>query len=380
MIKCAAIYPNHITEEYKGKVKESVRRAFEHHFDEIFTTIHLPEYTLEEQMECFFMIAKEAKQYGLEVTADIGGAYITEILSDEEKLAYLKKIPVDFIRLDYGYAEDQVRTLYEQLEIRGFVFNASIYSKREVDEIMSFFQSIAEKIEIRACHNFYIRKDSGVDSEYALHQDSYLAEYQVPIYYCVPSYSNPRGPLHLGLCTLEKHRNKCIRNILTDLYLNYNLSAFMMADEWLNEEEYEEVEETLNILTMELPKEVVIDVQFFDNISKEEKDIVLKSHTFRNDSPEQFLRSQSSRQMAEFGCQIEENHTTVREEGVITIDNKLHKRYSGELQVVTKEACRDEKVNVVAKLVHLKDLSKLLRFREGISYRFKEVEDHESNS
>ena len=61
MIKCVAIYPNHITEDYIGKVKESVSRAYQHHFDEIFTTIHLPEYTLEEQMECFCLIAKEAK-------------------------------------------------------------------------------------------------------------------------------------------------------------------------------------------------------------------------------------------------------------------------------------------------------------------------------
>lgn len=374
MIKCVAIYPNHITEDYIGKVKESVSRAYQHHFDEIFTTIHLPEYTLEEQMECFSLIAKEAKQYGLEVTVDIGGLYITQILNDEEKLEFLKKIPFDFIRLDYGYDAKQVGNLYEQLDIRGFVFNASIYSQMEVDEIMTFFKTVAQDIEIRACHNFYIRETTGIDGEYALRQDSYLKKYKVPIYYCVPSYSNPRGPLHLGLCTLEKHRNQSIRNVLADLYLNYNLTAFMMADEWLSEAEYKEVEETLDVLTSELSKEVVIDVEFFPNVSKEEKDIVLKNHTFRNDSPGQFLRSQSSRQMAEFGCVIEKNHTVLRKEGMITIDNKMNKRYSGELQVIMKEACEDEGVNVVAKIVYANDLLKLMRFREGISYRFREVE------
>lgn len=378
MIKCVAIYPNHITEEYIGKVKESVGRAFLHHFDEIFTTIHLPEYTLEQQMECFKIIAGEAKKHSMEVTVDIGGAYITEILSDEKKLACLKEIPLDFIRLDYGYDEEQVKVLYEQLNIRGFVLNASIYSQKEVDENMSFFQTIDDNIEIRACHNFYIREATGIDGEYALRQDSYLKKYKVPIYYCVPSYSNPRGPLHLGLCTLEKHRNKSIRNVLADLYLNYNLTAFMMADEWLSESEYQEVEETMNILMSELEKEVVIDIQFYENVCEEEKKIVLKDHAFRNDSPEQFLRSQSSRQMAEFGCVIEKNHTIKREEGMITIDNKLNKRYSGELQVITKEACQDDNVNVVAKLVHQADLLKLKRFREGISYRFREV-DYEGN-
>lgn len=374
MIKCVAIYPNHITEEYIQKVKESVRLARQYHFEEIFTTIHLPEYTLDEQLATFEIIAKEAKQYALEVTVDMGGAYVSQILKDQKKFEFLKEIPFDFIRLDYGYNKEQVKALYEHLNIRGFVFNASIYSKEEVDTMMMFFRTIDKNIEIRACHNFYIRQETGIDAEYALRQDSYLEEYKLPIYYCIPSYSSPREPLHLGLCTVEKHRYQSIRSVLTDLYLNYHLTAFMMADEWLTPEEYEEVEETLYILGQNLQKEEVVEVCFFENATKEEKEIVLGTHIFRNDSPDQFLRSQSSRQMAETACVIKKNHTIAREEGVITIDNELNKRYSGELQVVTRKGSEDESVNVVAKLAYPKDLIKLMRFREGISYHFKEVE------
>ena len=77
MIKCVAIYPNHITDEYIGRVKKAVRLAHKYHMNEIFTTIHLPEYTLEEQLETFLLIAKEAKKYDLEVTVDIGGAILS---------------------------------------------------------------------------------------------------------------------------------------------------------------------------------------------------------------------------------------------------------------------------------------------------------------
>ena len=125
-------------------------------------------------MECFKIIAGEAKRYNLEVTVDIGGSHIVKILRDETKLAYLKQIPFDFIRLDYGYDEKQIQTLYNQLNIKGFVFNASIYSQKEVDETMTFFKAIDENIEIRACHNYYIREATGIDGEYALRQDSYL--------------------------------------------------------------------------------------------------------------------------------------------------------------------------------------------------------------
>lgn len=374
MIKCVAIYPDHITEEYKEKVKTAVKRAKDHHFDEIFTSIHLPEYSLEEQLECFRLITEEAKSFGLEVTADIGGAYISDILKNPRLLAGVRELPPDFIRLDYGYEKDQVKALYEQLPLRGFVINASIYSEKEVDENMAFFHSLGNEIEIRACHNFYIREESGIDGAYALQQDSYLKKYQIPIYYCVPSYSSPRGPLNLGLCTLEKHRNQRISHVLSDLYLNYHLTAFMMADEWLTEEEYREAEETLRLLTEPLENEIEIDVRFLENVSEEERKVVLGRHQFRNDSPDQFLRSKSSREMAEFGCLIDENHTEIREEGAITIDNKQNKRYSGELQVVTEKAERKDSVNVAAKLAYPEDLIKLMRFREGIVYHFREAE------
>lgn len=373
MIKCTAIYPNYITKDYVRKVKEAVQLAHQYHFQEIFTTIHLPEFTLDEQLAAFRLIAGEARRRGLEVTVDIGGAYIEQFLNDEDKLHSFKETRPDFVRLDYGYRKEQVKALYEILNIRGFVVNASIYQKEELDEIIAFFRSMDEKMEIRACHNFYIREGSGIDSVYALKQDSYLKEYLIPIYYCIPSYSHPREPLRLGSCTLEKHRYQSIRVVLADLYLNHSLNAFMMADEWMCKQEYEEAEETLTVLESRLQKEETINVIFFDHVSEEEKKIVLKDHVFRKDSPDQFLRSQSSRQMAEFACPIEKNHTEIRNEGSITIDNKYNKRYSGELQVVTRKAPADEKVNVVARLAHSKDLLKLLRFREGIIYRFQEA-------
>ena len=91
MIKCVAIYPNHITEEYIQKVKSSVELAAKHHFDEIFTTVHLPEYTFEDQLTTFQLIAGEAKKYDLDVTVDIRGSYIAEILKDKEKLEFVKQ-------------------------------------------------------------------------------------------------------------------------------------------------------------------------------------------------------------------------------------------------------------------------------------------------
>lgn len=375
MIKCVAVYPHEISSEYKTKVVNTIKLASKYGFNEVFTTIHLPEYSLENQLKTFAFISKNAKKYNLEVTVDIGGHFINEVLSNDKILDELKKIPFDFIRLDYGYDIVQTATLYSKLKLKGFVINASIYNEKEVDDIISSLMKIDKKIEIRACHNYYVRQETGLDSDFVIKQDLCFKKYNIPIYYCVPTHSNPRGPLHEGLCTIEWHRNKPIAEIITDLYLNHDLNALMMADEWLSEEEFKEVETTLNELSKPLPKSVKIKVTFMETATKQEKDVVLQEHTFRFDSPNRFLRSQSSRQMSEFADSFKKNVVTNRKAGYITIDNELYKRYSGELQVVMSDSSVDERVNFVARVINKKDLIKLARFREGITYTF--VEDDE---
>ena len=377
MIKCFAIYPHHISEEYIKKVKKTIDLAVKYKFNEVFTSIHLPEYSLEEQLESFKIIGSYAKLNNLEVTVDIGGHFIDEVLSDEEALFILKNIPFDFVRLDYGYSIEQCKSLYDKLNFKGFVINASIYNEQEVDNQVKNLKEIDNNIKIRACHNYYVRQESGLEETFAIKQDSYFTKYDIPIYYCVPTYSNPRGPLCDGLCTIERHRHKTIADIITDLYINYGLKAFMMADEWLSEDEFKQVEEILDKLTSPLNKIEDIEVKFMNNVSEEEKNIVLKKHEFRYDSSSYFLRSQSSRQMAEFAHKIKKNRLEKRVVGSITIDNELYKRYSGELQVVIKECNGDEKVNVVAKVCNRDDIVKLLRFREGIIYNFVEAKNED---
>lgn len=372
--KSIAIYPELVTESFTDRVKTAVQRAYKYHVNEIFTTIHLPEFTLDEQLAAFGVIAEEAKKSELEVTVDIGGNFIARILKDPDKMEFLKKVRFDFIRLDYGYCKEQLIELYHRLEFRGFVLNASMYDQKETDEVIAMFRSIDEHMEIRACHNFYIRENSGLDGKYAMIQDSYLIKYGIPVYYCIPSYTHPRGPLGLGLCTLEKHRYQSIRYVLADLILNYRVKAFMLADEWLEETDYLEMEETLKLLDKPLHEEEVIEVDFFDGVTEMEKNIVLQRHIFRKDSPERFLRSRSSREMAEFACNLNANRIADMEEGTITIDNERNKRYSGELRVITRKTEKEDGTNVVAKLAQQQDLVKLMRFREGVVYRFLERE------
>lgn len=372
MIKCLAIYPHIVDKVYIERVKETSRLAYKYGFNEVFTTLHLPEYSIEDQLKTLEIISNERKRYGFELTVDIGGNYISKILNDEKKCEFVRKQDIDFIRLDYGYNFLEVKELYKKLNIKGFVINASIYSEDEVDDCVKKFKEIDKNIKLRACHNYYVRKDSGIDEVFALKQDSYFKKYNMPIYYCLPSHTSPRGPLHLGLCTLEKHRFMDLDDIVVDLYLNFDLNALMVADQWLSEDEYKSINNTLVALEEKLPNIVDIKVEFLNGASKEEKEIVLKEHKFRYDSPFYLLRSVSSRQMAEFAKEIDKNNVIKRKKGYITIDNVLNKRYSGELEVVLKDTMKDDGANVVARIVDDKDIIKLFRYKEGLTYRFIE--------
>ncbi len=372
MIKSIAVYPHHINDDYKEKVRRTIKLAASYGFNEVFTTIHLPEYSLDEQLQSYSLIFDEVKAYGLKLTVDIGGGFIGEVLSNQKYLHVLQEYGPDFIRLDYGFDTDQVETMYSELHPAGFVINASIYSEDEVDRIVEAFRVLDSQLELRACHNYYPKEETGIDDCFALRQDSYFEKYNIPVYYCIASCENARGPLYSGLCTIEDHRKLPADLAIASLYVNHGLSAFMLADEWLNEAEFETVQKTLEVLTEELDYPQEIEVQFAKGVSEEEKKIVLKEHQFRFDSSFWFLRSQTSRQMAEFSEKIIPNNCTKRKTGDITIDNERYKRYSGEMVVVMKPSSEDRRVNNVGRISKRSDILKLLRFREGVRYKFIE--------
>lgn len=116
-------------------------------------------------------------------------------------------------------------------------------------------------------------------------------------------------------------------------------------------------------------KELVLHVSFLENATKEEKQLLLgRVHAIRYDSNSRILRSQSSREMAEFAKKIKAHNTVERKALTITIDNENYLRYSGEVQFVLQDLPSDERVNV-AGCIAKEDAWKLQYYREGFAYR-----------
>lgn len=368
MIRCISVYPNKTESCNENKLREYLTLAKKYHIDEVFTSIHLPELTLAEQIGFLSNVSNCARELNLKLIADIGGGFIKEALKDEGIMKQLQDFEIAYLRLDYGYSFEQLKELYERLNLKGFVINASMVSEEELTRHLDFFYELDSQISIRACHNFYVREESGLDPDFVLQQSAYFEKRGILVYYCAPCYDHPRGPLHLGLPTLEMHRWQPLDWILLDLSYTYHAKAVLLADEWMSEESLKALDQVLS------EKEVDIEVIFDGKVTEEEKEIVLGCHSFRYDSNSSFLRSRSSREMAEFASMIPSKNCVGRHVGDITVDNENYLRYSGEMQVVLRDAKADSRVNVVAHLKNREDIKKLSFFREGIVYRFIEAE------
>lgn len=368
MHQCISVYPTFINQTTVHQLKEYLILAKKYGINEVFTSIHLPEFTMEMQLAYLELVSEYACQLDMELTADIGGPFIQRALEDETVLKRLSQIKLDFLRLDYGYDETQLKLLYHSLNLKGFIINASMIDESLLIHHLSYFKSLNENIFIRACHNFYVREESGLDTEFALKQTQLFQKYDIPVFFCVPCHDHPRGPLHLGLPTLEHHRYLPMDTVILDLIYTYHSDGLLYSDEWMSEKQFQLIKEIVQNKTIQIP------VILSKNLTETEKRIILKKHIFRYDSNKLLLRSRTSREMAEFASSIQPLNCTERNTGCITIDNERYLRYSGELQVVLKDLDKDERVNVAGRLKNLDDIQKLLFFRSGITYEFVEAD------
>lgn len=366
MIRCIAVYPAENPESKTKQWEQYLTLAEKYGFQEVFSSIHIPELPLPAQIASVRSLSAMAHKHGMDLCVDIGGAYISEILKDRKALAAVKNCRIDTIRLDYGYKRDQIKQLYKKLDVKGFVLNASIYSYEEAEKEIQFLQSLSKDIVIRGCHNYYPLPETGLDASFAMQQDEVFKKWNIPVIYCIPSMTNPRLPMHAGLPTIEKHRYAGVSAVMLDLIHNFHCEAVMFADEFFNESEFAEAERILEKKTIAIPV-------LLNKASEEEREIILKKHVFRYDSNDSILRSQSSREMASFAKSVIPCSCTRRHIGDIIILNRNAKRYSGEMQVAEKEMPRSTMANVIGRIDH-HSMELLSYCRYGYTYDFKEKE------
>lgn len=362
-----AIYPSVQWKQQTVQWSDYLEKAGEYGFREVFSSMHLPELALKDQVEMLEELARTANHLGMELTVDIGGGEIGQLLADSQMCARVRSAGIGLLRLDYGFCTEQAGALYNRLGIKGFVVNASIYDREEAEAVKKNLTAIDSRMELRACHNFYPRPETGLDREFFNEQNRIFAELGLITYACIPGKSHPRPPLGLGLPTLEQHRGMNLEQVCVDLVCSPGIGGVMAADEFFNETELACVARAVN------REALTLQIRLETGVGQVERELILgTSHHIRYDSNRQVLRSRTSREMSRIGAKVAPGLTGERRRGMVTVDNERYGRYSSEVQILLADLEADSRVNCCGQISE-EDMWKLDFYRQGFDYQFQEI-------
>lgn len=283
----------------------------------VFTSLHMSEEVSATYKNEIMSMCSWLKLRGFKVIGDVSPSSLSTFnVSSLEELQ--KLLQIDYFRLDDGFSKDDVATL-----TLDFVFNAST----EIAIANQFSEPIL-------MHNFYPRPETGLDREQFQEKNKKLKKQGAKLLAFIPG-EYKRGPLYLGLPTLEEHRLLPSYISYLDLVKKEMLDYVFVGDLKLDWKQYQLIQAFENTGKIAIP------------VHLENEELYNQSFTIRTDSPKQLLRLKESRQYAKAGPTIEPTEAKDRSRGIITMDNKRYLRYSGEIQITKADFEKDDRVNVV---------------------------------
>lgn len=309
-------------------------------FNSVFTSLHIPEANYEKAVSEFKEIARLCKELNMNIIADISPRAFTYLGADMNNLKAIKDLGVYGVRVDFGFSPKEIAEFTRNPYGLKIEINASTVTKRFLKELESFNPDYEM---LQACHNYYPRLNTGISIETFKKKNQMLKKHNLKISAFIPSLVNKRGPIFEGLPTLEIHRLLEPQICAKELFA-LGIDGVFFGDSIPAEEE---------LKTVGGVSEEVIDfrIETFNPCSVEENIIFSAVHENRPDAAEDVVRSTNSRVTLKKEDIINPYNNIERKTGFITIDNKNYLRYCGELQICKKDLPKDERANVVGKII-----------------------------
>ncbi|AZB43106.1 DUF871 domain-containing protein [Bacillus sp. FJAT-42376] len=302
-------------EQAEERIWEAGRLGVKH----AFTSLHIPEDKGDMAQKAKVLLAA-AKEAGIQVFADVSAG--TPAKLGLSSFSSLKSLGVTGLRLDDGFKAMEAAEISKEFSI---AVNASILFERELQDL---FSHGAAPDSIVAWHNFYPRRETGLDDAFFRKQNQLFKQYGMSTAAFIPGRMAKRGPLFEGLPTLEKHRSADPVHAAIELQQLDTDHVFIgdadFSDGLLEDLLLYSCENTIKI--------------------KISSDIPLKkNYKVRPDLSRDVIRLLNTRtedSVPPFRC-------VARKAGSLTMDNDLYGRYRGEIQIVKHHLPADERVNVI---------------------------------
>jgi uncharacterized protein len=318
--------------------KKGVKRAF--------TSLHIPEETGDLASKAKKLL-EVARDYGIDVYADVSKKTPKHL--GIQTLEDLSSLGVAGLRLDDFFDDETILKLSKQFRL---AVNASIILEKD---LITLLAKGIEADRLIAWHNFYPRRETGLDETFFQNQTALFKRYNIPVCAYVPGRGEKRGPLFEGLPTLERHRHMDPFVSAVELY------RWGIADVYVGDPD---PGEGLLVQLVKYDDDKMMPIRIQSSFLQE------GAHRPRPDFARDVLRLMDTRREEA----VVPESTNERTLGTITMDNDLYGRYRGEVQIALRDLPADERVNVIGQVIS-EDHPLLSLVQPGQMVFFKKIND-----
>lgn len=296
----------------------------------IFLSLHISEEFGEGYCQKAETACRWLTENGFRIIADVSPK-AAACFGGQDVAQLAERLGIWALRLDYGFSTEEMCRLAQKLPL---VLNASTVSDEVVCRVLRC------NPHVMAMHNFYPRPETGLDRGYLTSRTKALQALGLRVLAFVPGDTAFRGPLHLGLPTLEEHRGLPPSVGYADLMIRCGMDGVFAADPGVSPAEIERIGRYCRQGVWELPARLL----------PECSSLYGQVFTSRPDSPGRLIRFAESREYSCFGGDVAPLPPTPRNRGAVTMDNSGYGRYSGEIQLIRSDLPPDPRVNVIGHL------------------------------
>lgn len=313
-----SVYLSDIDEAYLKKAAECNAKY-------IFTSLHIPEEDLSDLEETLPYFLDLAKTYNLSIIPDISPYTFEKLGLENNDFAGLKALGFSLVRLDFGF--EDVNTVKEIAKYFNVVLNASLVN----DSYLADLEAVDFNLDsLYLMHNFYPLQDTGLNDTYFASLNAVHQTYPVKTMAFVAGDKKRRLPLYEGLPTLERHRYTNPYVAAVELYKKYDIDVILIGD---NQAKYHSLEFIHEYIKNDV---ISIPVLFYEGYEH----MYHETYEIRQDDAESLIRLKTPRIK-----DIEASANNMRKQGNIVMMNELAGRYSGEVQLISKDMTYSSRVN-----------------------------------
>ena len=352
--------------------------AHENGFRRIFMNLLEVDKNDNSKIEALKEVSTYAVNKGFEVIVDVNPQVYDELSLPKTEIEFFKNLNVSGIRLD----EDFGGEVESELSKNKYGLKIELNASAGTGTIDNALKLGGNPKNLIACHNFYPMQYTGLDKNRFIELSSHYKAIGVrtAAFVTLPKgQKDTVGPWNVndGMPTLEEHRWLKLDEQVLDLLSYGFVDDIIISSQGATEEQMKAVGNAVKEFEeIASSGELEINVEFFDNITDVEKDIILnnkgKAHFNRPDRTSYFVRSTFPR-IDYKDEEIKPNNAGKDLKfGDVVILNENLGRYKGEFHIILREFKDDLNARNVVGKVEKESLNKSKFLVHPTTYKIKE--------